>query len=125
MAKPMHVRFETPPELAEKAYAVVGLVREKGGKLKRGINEVTKAVERKQAKLVVIAENIDPPEIAAHLPPLSDEKGIPYLYVPEKEKLGEVAGLSVAASSVAIVEPGEAAPQVEELISAIKQLRAK
>jgi len=125
MAKPMHVRFETPPELAEKAYAVVGLVREKGGKLKRGINEVTKAVERKQAKLVVIAENIDPPEIAAHLPPLSDEKGIPYLYVPEKEKLGEVAGLSVAASSVAIVEPGEAAPQVEELVSAIKQLRAK
>jgi large subunit ribosomal protein L7Ae len=121
----MHVRFEVPPELAEKAYGVVGLVREKGGKLKRGINEVTKAVERKQAKLVVIAEDIDPPEIAAHLPPLSDEKGVPYLYVPEKRKLGEVAGLNVVASAVAIVEPGEAAPQVEELVGAAKQLRSK
>jgi len=125
VAKPMHVRFEVPPELAEKAYKVVELVREKGGKLKRGINEVTKAVERKQAKLVLIAEDIDPPEIAAHLPPLSDEKGVPYLYVPEKRRLGEVAGLNVMASAVAIVEPGEAAPQVEELVGAAKQLRSK
>ncbi|MEM2289039.1 MAG: 50S ribosomal protein L7Ae [Candidatus Hadarchaeales archaeon] len=124
MAKPMHVRFETPKELAEKAYQVLAMVREKG-KLKRGINEVTKAVERKQAKLVVIAEDIDPPEIAAHLPPLSDEKGVPYLYVPEKRRLGEVSGLNVGASAVAVIEAGEAAPQVEELIASAKQLKPK
>ncbi|MEM2282338.1 MAG: 50S ribosomal protein L7Ae [Candidatus Hadarchaeales archaeon] len=120
----MHVRFETPKELAEKAYQVLAMVREKG-KLKRGINEVTKAVERKQAKLVVIAEDIDPPEIAAHLPPLSDEKGVPYLYVPEKRRLGEVSGLNVGASAVAVIEAGEAAPQVEELIASAKQLKPK
>jgi len=124
LAKPMHVRFETPKELAEKAYQVLAMVREKG-KLKRGINEVTKAVERKQAKLVVIAEDIDPPEIAAHLPPLSDEKGVPYLYVPEKRRLGEVSGLNVGASAVAVIEAGEAAPQVEELIASAKQLKPK
>lgn len=120
----MHVRFETPKELAEKAYQVLAAVKEKG-KLKRGINEVTKAVERKQAKLVVIAEDIDPPEIAAHLPPLSDEKGVPYLYVPEKRRLGEVSGLNVGASAVAVIEAGEAAPQVEELIASAKQLKPK
>ncbi len=121
----MYVKFEVPSELAEKVYQVVREVHEKGGKVKRGVNEVTKAVERKQAKLVVIAEDVDPPEIVAHLPPLSDEKGIPYVYVPEKAKLGEMAGLNVAASSVAIVDPGELAPQVEELIEQVKKLAGR
>ncbi len=31
------------------------------GKVKKGTNEVTKAVERTTAKLVVISEDVDPP----------------------------------------------------------------
>lgn len=122
MSKPLHVRFEVPKELAEKVYQFVSAVREKGGKLKRGVNEVTKAVERGLAKLVVIAEDVDPPEIVAHLPPLSDEKKIPYVYVPEKGRLGEAAGLSVAASSVAIIDAGDAGELLNEIIAAVKQI---
>ncbi len=34
-----------------------------GGKIRKGTNEATKAIERKQAKLVFIAGNVNPPEI--------------------------------------------------------------
>ena len=38
------------------------------GKLRRGTNETTKAIERGTAKLVVVAKDITPPEIVIHLP---------------------------------------------------------
>ncbi|QOR94466.1 50S ribosomal protein L7ae [Thermosphaera chiliense] len=125
MPKPFYVKFEVPPELAEKVYETVKKVRETGGKIKKGTNETTKAVERGQARLVVIAEDVDPPEIVAHLPLLCDEKKIPYVYVPSKQKLGEAAGIEVAASSAAIVDAGEAKSMVEEIVKAVQELRAK
>ncbi|MHC1628659.1 MAG: 50S ribosomal protein L7Ae, partial [Candidatus Nezhaarchaeales archaeon] len=44
MSKPSYVRFEVPSELAEKAYEAVRIARE-SGKIKKGTNETTKAVE--------------------------------------------------------------------------------
>ncbi len=125
MSKPFYVRFETPPEVAEKAYEVLRKARETGGKIKKGTNETTKAVERGLAKLVLIAEDVDPPEIVAHLPLLCEEKKIPYLYVPSKKKLGEAAGIEVAAASAAILDPGEARAELDELIKIANELRAK
>jgi large subunit ribosomal protein L7Ae len=122
MAKPIYVRFEVPKELADKGYEAIERARDTG-KIKRGTNEVTKAVERKQAKLVLIAEDVDPPEVVAHLPPLCDEKGIPYLYVPSKQELGAASGIDVAAASAAILEPGEATELVNEIIERIKELK--
>jgi len=122
--KPMYVRFEVPPELYEKIYEFVRIARETG-KVKRGVNETTKSVERGQAKFVVIAENVDPPEIVAHLPLLCEDKNVPYLYVPDKKKLGEVAGINTIASSTAIIEIGEAKALYDELVSKFSELRAK
>lgn len=76
---------------SRKAYEAVKKARESGGKIKKGTNETTKAVERGQAKLVVIAVDVDPPEVVLHLPYLCDEKKVPYIYVPSKKRLGEVA----------------------------------
>ncbi|MCX8208340.1 MAG: 50S ribosomal protein L7Ae [Sulfolobales archaeon] len=123
--KPPHVRFDTPPAVSEKAYEAVKKARESGGKIKKGTNETTKAVERGQAKLVVIAADVDPPEVVLHLPYLCDEKKVPYVYVPSKKRLGEVVGIQVAAASVAIVDPGAAKDLVEELSRAFQELRAK
>lgn len=67
MAKPMFVKFEVPKELAEKALEALEKSRI-GGKVKKGTNETTKLVERGQALLVVIAEDVEPPEVVAHLP---------------------------------------------------------
>ncbi|MGB9729088.1 MAG: 50S ribosomal protein L7Ae [Thermoprotei archaeon] len=122
--KPFYVKFEVPSEIAEKAYELVRKVKDTG-KLRRGTNEITKAVERGVAKMVIIAEDVDPPEIVAPLPLLCDERNIPYLYVPSKKTLGEAAGIEVAASSVAIIEIGEAKSLYDELVAAYSELKAK
>jgi len=110
-SKPYYVRFDTPKELAEAALEAVKQAR-MTGKVRKGTNEVTKAVERGQAKLVLIAENVDPPEIVAHLPLLCEERKVPYLYVPSKEELGKAAGIEVAADTTVIPMT-----QVEYLLS--------
>ena len=125
MSKPSYVRFVEPPEIAEKAYEAVKKVRESNGKIKKGTNETTKAVERGLAKLVLIAEDVDPPEVVMHLPLLCEEKKVPYLYVPSKKRLGESAGIEVAAASVAIIEPGGVKELVDELIRAYNELKSK
>ncbi len=124
MSKPPYVKFEVPEDLAEKVYEAVRKAKETG-KIKKGTNETTKTCERGQAKLVIIAEDVDPPEIVMHLPILCDEKKIPYVYVPSKMKLGEAAGIEVQAASAAIIEPGDAEPLVNEIIEKVKELRAK
>ncbi|MEM2427110.1 MAG: 50S ribosomal protein L7ae [Hadesarchaea archaeon] len=122
MAKPAYVRFEVPKDLAEKVYDAVEEAR-KTGKIKKGVNETVKAVERRQAKLVVIAEDVDPPEVVAHLPPLCEERGVPYVYVPKKAELGAASGIEVSSAAVAIVEEGEAAPLIKEILSKLKELK--
>ncbi|MEM3980433.1 MAG: 50S ribosomal protein L7Ae [Ignisphaera sp.] len=124
-SKPFYVRFEVPPEVAEKVYQVLKKARETGGKIRKGTNEVTKGIERGLCKIVVIAEDVDPPEIVAHLPLLCEEKKVPYLYVPSKKRLGEAAGIEVAAASACIVEPGEAKADLDELVSKYQELRTK
>jgi large subunit ribosomal protein L7Ae len=122
MAKPLYVRFEVPREISDKIYEVIELVRDTG-KLRRGTNEVTKAVERGMAKFVVMAEDVTPPEILAHLPLLCEEKKIPYGYVPRKQELGRASGLEVSAASVAITDSGKAKESLEELINKISDLK--
>jgi large subunit ribosomal protein L7Ae len=80
----------------------------KTGKVEKGTNEVTKAIERGTAKLVVYAGDVDPKEIVQHLPVLCKEKGILCKEVDSKQKLGIAVGIPVSASSVAVIVPGEA-----------------
>ncbi len=122
--KPIYVRFEVSPDLYEKIYELVRSSRETG-KIKKGVNETTKSIERNQAKFVIIAENVDPPEVVAHLPLLCEEKGIPYLYIDDKKKLGEAAGINVAASSVAILDVGNAKSLYDELVAKFSELKSK
>jgi len=122
VAKPIYVRFEVPKDLAESVYEAVEKARDTG-KIRRGTNEATKAIERKQVAIVIMAEDVEPPEIVAHLPALCDEKGIPYVYVPSKRELGAAAGVDVGTASIAIAEAGEAADAVKEIIERVKALK--
>lgn len=114
--KAKYIRYEIPTELINKIYEAVELAKETG-KIKKGTNEVTKVVERGHAKLVVMAEDVQPEEILMHMPLLCEEKNIPYVYVPSKAELGKSSGLLVGTGSVAIVEMGKS----EELIADILQ----
>ncbi len=102
---------------AEKALQAIEQAKA-SGKLKKGTNEVTKALERGTAKLVVVAKDVSPPEVTMHIPLLAKEKGIPCIEVAKKVELGAAAGLGVGTVSVAIVEEGSAKALVKELAEA-------
>lgn len=122
MAKNIYVRFEMPKNLVDKTYEVVELARD-SGKVRRGVNEVTKLVERGGVAMVVMSEDVQPPEILAHMPLLCEEKNIPYAYVPSKQELGVASGLKVPTASVAVMEPGKGKQILEEIVSKIKSLK--
>ncbi len=100
---------------ADQIYEAVEVARNTG-KIKKGSNEVTKAIERGVAKLVVVAKDVQPAEVIMHLPLLAKEKGVPCVEVPSKEQLGAAAGLTVSTGAIAIVVEGEA----KKLLDALK-----
>ena len=101
-------------EESEKALEAIEVARSTG-KIKKGSNEATKALERGTAKLVVIAKDVSPPEIVMHLPLLAKEKGVPCVTVGTKEELGTAAGLSVGTTAVVIINEGDAKNLLKEL----------
>lgn len=87
----------------------------KTGKIEKGTNEVTKAVELGTAKLVLYASDVEPKEIVAHLSPLCKEKNIPCVEVDSKQKLGIAVGLPVSTASIAVIEAGETASEIARI----------
>ncbi len=58
--------------------------------LQYGLNHVTTLVEEKQAKLVVIAHDVDPIEMVCWLPALCRKKDVPYCIIKGKSRLGQL-----------------------------------
>ena len=85
------------------------------GKIRKGANEATKAIEKGNAKLVVYAADVTPKEVIMHLPLLCKDKKVPCFAVSRKEDLGAAAGLAVSTAAVAVVKEGEAKAALEEL----------
>jgi len=80
----------------------------KTGKVDKGVNEVTKAVERNVAKFVVVATDVNPKELTQHLSILCNEKGIKFAECDSREKLGISVGINRPTAAVAVLEVGEA-----------------
>jgi large subunit ribosomal protein L7Ae len=93
-------------------------VAKTSGKIKKGTNEVTKSMEKGNAKLVVYAKDTQPAEIIMHLPVLAKEKNIPCIEVESREELGAAAGIGRPTSSVAIVVEGDSKKIISEIIKA-------
>jgi large subunit ribosomal protein L7Ae len=93
-------------ENIERAYQTIEMAKSTG-KIRKGANEVTKAVERGNAKLVAIANDVSPKEIIMHIPLICKEKGIECIEVGSKADLGAAAGLSIGTAAVAVVSEGE------------------
>jgi large subunit ribosomal protein L7Ae len=118
----MYIRFQASKEMQDLAYELIEKARD-SGKIGKGANEATKHVERGQAKLVVMAEDVSPEEILAHMPILCEEKNIPYTYVPSKEELGNAAGLGTSTSAVAVINPGKEKDMIENIVKKIGALK--
>ena len=115
----VHIAFETPKDVQDSVYELVKLVGNGNGRLKKGSNEVTKAAERGTAKMVVMAENVNPAEVLAHVPLICKEKNIPFIYVEDQAYLAEAAGMNSGAKTAAIALM-EVAKGAEEAFNGVK-----
>ena len=102
-----YIKFKVPDKLKTQLKNALSTIAEsRDSKIRKGMNEVTKSIERVQAKMVIMAEDVSPPEILFHIPLLCEEKGIPYSYLTTKKELGNAARINVSASAIDIENVG-------------------
>ncbi|KAK2093839.1 60S ribosomal protein L7A [Saguinus oedipus] len=84
-----------------------------------GVNTVTTLVENKKAQLVVIADDVDPIEMAVVLPALYLTMGVPYCIIKGKARLGHLVHrktcTTVAFTYVKVEDKGALAKLVEAI----------
>lgn len=102
-----YVKFKVPEKVQSTIKnSLLKIARTNDSKIRKGMNETTKAIERGLAKLVIIAEDVSPPEVVFHLPLLCEEKGIPYGYLSTKKELGNAVNIGIGSSAIAIERVG-------------------
>ena len=117
------LKFEVPEELLKKSLEALDLARTTGN-VKKGTNETTKIIERGMARLVLISEDVSPEEVVMHLPPLCEEKSVPYLYVKNQKDLGAACGINKGCASAVILDPGKAEEAVVGVIAELEKVKA-
>ncbi|KYQ96723.1 60S ribosomal protein L7a [Tieghemostelium lacteum] len=89
--------------------------------LKHGIDIVTKLVEKKKAKLVVIAHDVDPIELVIWLPALCRRMDVPYCIVKSKSRLGQLVHLRNTSCVALTGVNGEDSKELANLVESAKQ----
>lgn len=115
------VKFSVPEDLKTLQADVISKIS-KSGKIKVGINEVTKTIERNTAKLVVIAQDVSPAELVMHVPVICKEKKIPFTYVLTREDLGKISGINAKASAISIIDEGVLKKEFSGLLSKLEEI---
>ncbi len=116
----VHIAFETPKDIQEQVYELVKAIGKDGrGRIKKGANEVTKAAERGSATMIVMAENVNPGELLAHVPMICKEKQIPFIYVEDQGYLADSAGMTAGTrtAAIAVLEVGK---EAQDLFNEVK-----
>jgi len=124
MSKPYYVKYDTPKDLVNAIYEAVRLAKQ-SGLVRKGTNETTKAIERGISKLVIIAEDVEPPEVVAHLPILCDERTSKYVFVPSKKDLGNALGIEVGSAAATIIDAGESQQILDQITGTVETLKNK
>ncbi len=111
-----------PKELVDRILQFLEGVKN-GGSIRIGTNETTKSIEKGEAQIVVIAEDVEPAEIVMHLPALCEEKKIPYVYVPSKLDLGRASGIDVSSAAIAVADAGDGKNTLKEILKSVEELK--
>jgi len=74
----------------------------KARQVKRGVKEVVKGIRKGEKGLLVLAADINPIDIISHLPIMSEEAQIPYVFVTSKEELGQASSTKRPTSCVMV-----------------------
>jgi large subunit ribosomal protein L7Ae len=101
-------------EIDEKQIFSIIQKAKESGSIRIGVNEVTKAIERGQAKLVVNATDVSPAEIVAHLGGLCKEMKSLYAAIGNKSELGAAVGIKTT-TAIAVIDAGSAKKELETL----------
>merc|ERR1719511_150528 len=88
--------------------------------IKFGLNHVTTLVEEKQAKLVVIAHDVDPIELVCWLPALYRKKDVPYCIIKGKSRLGKLVHKKTASCVALTAVRKEDSSDLERLVQNFK-----
>lgn len=120
-----YVKFKVPDNLKKDLKSVLSTIAEtRDSKIRKGMNEVTKSIERNSAKLIVMAEDVSPPEILFHVPLLCEEKSVPYAYLSTKKELGSAVQINVGSSAIAIENVGTGNENVlNDIVKKLEQLK--
>jgi len=122
MAKAYYVKFDTPEDLVSPILEALRVAAQTG-KVRKGTNEATKAIERGISKLIIIAEDVEPPEVVAHLPLICEEQKAAYAFVPNKQELGKALGIEVTSAAAAILDAGDAQHIIDEVVASISKIK--
>ena len=122
MAKAYYVKFDTPEDLVSPILEAIRVAAQTG-KVRKGTNEATKAIERRISKLIVIAEDVEPPEVVAHLPLICEEQNAAYAFVPSKQELGKALGIEVTSAAAAILDAGDAQHIIDEVVASMAKIK--
>ncbi|PVU87362.1 hypothetical protein BB559_006075 [Furculomyces boomerangus] len=117
-------KIEKKARLVAQAEKVASGAKEETSKpyaIKYGINHITSLVESKKAKLVVIANDVNPIELVIWLPALCRKMGVPYCIVKGKARLGTLVDKKTA-TAVAFTSVREEDNQsLAALVSAVNE----
>lgn len=69
----------------------------------RGVLEVTRSIERREARLVWLASDLDRPELASHVRELCLQRSIPLVEGLSRAELGRSSGIPRPAAAVAVI----------------------
>ena len=122
MAKAYYVKFDTPEDLVSPILEAIQQAVQTG-KVRKGTNEATKAIERGISKLIVIAEDVEPPEVVAHLPLICEEQKAAYAFVPSEQELGKALGIEVTSAAAAILDAGDAQHIIDEVVASMAKIK--
>jgi U4/U6 small nuclear ribonucleoprotein SNU13 len=92
--------------------------------LKKGINEVTRTLNRGIAEIIVMATDTEPLDIILHLPLLAEDKNMAYVFVPSKHVLGRACGSlqPVVSCSILMNEGSQLNGQIQLLKDVIESI---
>ena len=87
--------------------------------VKYGLNHVVSLVENKKAKLVLIANDVDPIELVVFLPALCRKMGVPYAIVKGKARLGTLVHKKTSSVAALTEVSSEDEAELAKLVSTI------
>lgn len=119
-----YVDLEIPEELVPQIIEMLSVAKD-SGKIKKGVNETTKSIERRSAQLVVVAKDVTPEEVVVHIPMLCKDNNVPYAFLPTKKDLGQAVGIEVGTSSVALEDPGGATEKLQDILKKLPKPEKK